>query len=159
MTTTPTTSQPTTRSTLRAWPASPALALLVLRVAVGAVFIAHGAQKVFIYGFAGTSGAFAEMGVPLSTIAGPLVGLVELIGGVLLVLGLATRVVAAALAADMLVATILVHVPFGIFVAEGGYELTLTLAAGAVAFVLAGAGRFSLDALLARRRGDELAAL
>lgn len=146
-----TASQSGTRSLVRAWPASTSLALLVLRVAVGAVFIAHGAQKVFVYGFAGTSGSFAEMGVPLAVIAGPLVGLVELIGGALLVLGLATRIVAGALAADMLVAAVLVHLPFGLFAAEGGYELPLALGASAVALILAGAGRVSLDALLTRR--------
>lgn len=146
-----TASQSGTRSLVRAWPASTSLALLVLRVAVGAVFIAHGAQKVFVYGFAGTSGSFAEMGVPLAVIAGPLVGLVELIGGALLVLGLATRIVAGALAADMLVAAVLVHLPFGLFAAEGGYELPLALGASAVALILAGAGRVSLDAVLTRR--------
>lgn len=139
-------------SKLRAWPASHALALLILRVAIGAVFIAHGAQKVFVYGFAGTSGSFADMGVPLAAVAGPFVGLLELIGGVLIVLGLATRVVAAALAVDMLVAMVLVHLSFGIFAAEGGYELTLVLAASAVTLVLAGAGRLSADAALTQRR-------
>src|SRR6187551_3788477 len=104
-----TTASPATRSRLRAWPASTSLALLVLRLAVGAVFIAHGAQKVFVYGLAGTGGSFADMGVPLAEIAGPVVGLVELIGGVFLVIGLATRLVGAALAVNMLVATLLVH--------------------------------------------------
>jgi len=137
---------------LRPRPASPMIALLILRVAVGTVFFAHGAQKVFVYGFAGTSGSFAEMGVPLASIAGPLVGLLELVGGALLVLGLATRVVAVALAADMAVASILVHLPFGIFAIEGGYELPLVLAASAIALVFAGAGRFSFDAFLTRGR-------
>lgn len=152
MSNTATAARPATRSKLRAWPASSSLALLVLRVAIGAVFIAHGAQKVFVYGFTGTSGSFADMGVPLAAVAGPLVGLLELIGGVLIVLGLATRVVAAALAVDMLVAMVLVHLSFGIFAAEGGYELTLVLAASAVTLVLAGAGRLSADAVLTQRR-------
>ncbi|MBX0301118.1 DoxX family protein [Cryobacterium sp. 1639] len=152
MSTSTTSPQTTSRSGLRAWPASPSLALLVLRLAVGAVFIAHGAQKVFVYGFAGTSGSFADMGVPLAEVAGPVVALLELIGGVLLVLGLGTRIAAAALAVDMLVATLLVHLTAGIFVAEGGYELTLVLGATAVALVLAGAGRYSVDAALAQRR-------
>jgi putative oxidoreductase len=120
-----TTTSSATRSPLRAWPASPALALLVLRVAVGAVFIAHGAQKVFVYGFAGTSASFADMGVPLEAVMGPLVALVELVGGVLLVLGLATRVAAVALAVDMLVATLLVHLTAGIFVPAGTHSTRL----------------------------------
>jgi putative oxidoreductase len=145
-----------TPSGLRAWPTSLSLALLVLRIAIGAIIIAHGAQKVFFYGFAGTGGSFAEMGVPLASIAGPVVGLVELIGGVLIVLGLATRVAALAVAIDMLVATILVHLPYGIFIADGGFELTLALLASSIAFVLAGAGRISIDALLTRRRSAQL---
>jgi len=156
MTTTATSAQPTARTGLRAWPASPSLALLVLRLAIGAVFIAHGAQKVFVFGFAGVSGSFADMGVPQAEIVGPMVGLLELIGGVLLVLGLATRVVAAALVVDMLVATVLVHLSAGIFVTEGGYELTLVLGATALALVLAGAGRYSVDAALTRRRAAQV---
>lgn len=152
MSTTTTAAQHATRSKLRAWPASPALALLVLRVAIGAVFIAHGAQKVFVYGFAGTSGSFAAMGVPLASAVGPLVAVLELVGGVLIVLGLATRVVAAALAVDMLVAIVLVHLPFSIFSADGGYELPLVLAATALTLAVAGAGRLSVDAVLTQRR-------
>jgi putative oxidoreductase len=147
-----TTSQPPSRSTLRVWPAFPALALLVLRLALGAIFIAHGAQKVFVYGFAGTSASFGDMGVPLEGVMGPLVALLELVGGILLVLGLATRVVAAALTVNMIVATLLVHLAAGIFVTEGGYELTLMLGAASLALVLAGPGRLSLDTVLTRRR-------
>lgn len=134
------------------WPASPALALLVLRVAIGAVFIAHGAQKLFVYGFAGTSGSFADMGVPLATVAGPFVGFIEFIGGMLLVVGLLTRIVAALLAVDMLVAGFLVHLPNGIFSTDNGFELPLALVAVAVAIIVAGAGRFSMDGVLAGRR-------
>ncbi|MCJ1675488.1 DoxX family protein [Rathayibacter sp. VKM Ac-2929] len=133
-------------------PSSPSVALLVLRLAVGAVFLAHGAQKVFVYGFAGTSGSFAQMGVPLADIAGPLVGLLELLGGLALLVGVATRFAALALAFDMLVATFLVHLPFGIFAADGGYELPLALIGGALALTIAGAGRISVDAALTRRR-------
>jgi putative oxidoreductase len=147
-----TTSRPASRSTLRVWPTSPALALLVLRLALGAVFIAHGAQKVFVYGFAGTSASFGDMGVPLEGVMGPLVALLELVGGTLLVLGLATRVVAAALTVNMIVATLLVHLAAGIFVTEGGYELTLMLGAASLALVLAGPGRLSLDTVLTQRR-------
>jgi putative oxidoreductase len=147
-----TATQPASRSALRVWPASPAFALLVLRLALGAVFIAHGAQKVFVYGFAGTSASFGDMGVPLEGVMGPLVALLELVGGILIVLGLGTRIVAAALTVNMIVATLLVHLTAGIFVAEGGYELTLMLGAASLALVLAGAGRLSVDAVLTQRR-------
>jgi putative oxidoreductase len=151
-----TTTTSASRTGIRAWPASTSLALLVLRLAVGAVFIAHGAQKVFVYGFVGTSGSFADMGVPMAEVAGPVVGLVELIGGILLVIGLATRLVGAALAVNMIVATFLVHFSAGIFAAEGGYELTLLLGASAIALILSGAGRLSLDAALTRRRAAQV---
>ena len=151
-TTTSTETSPTLQT--RTVPVAPSVALLVLRIAFGAIFIAHGAQKVFVYGFAGTSGSFAEMGVPMSELAGPVVGLLELIGGVLLVLGLGTRIVGFLLAVDMIVATFLVHLPAGIFAAEGGYELTLALAAAALTLTLAGAGRISLDALITRSRAN-----
>jgi putative oxidoreductase len=53
---------------------------------------------------------------------------------------------------DMIVATLLVHLPNGIFVADGGFELTLILAAAAITLALSGAGRFSLGALISSRR-------
>lgn len=140
------------RGGLRALPGSISAALLVLRVVIGAVFIAHGAQKLFFYGFAGTSGSFAQMGVPLPDLAGPLVGLIEFVGGIALVLGIATRIAAVLLAIDMIVAVFLVHLPFGIFAADGGYELPLALIGGAVAVILAGAGRYSLDAVVVTRK-------
>lgn len=140
------------RAGFTTWPSSSALALVVIRVAIGAVFIAHGAQKLFVFGFDGTSGSFAQMGVPLAAFAGPLVGIVEFVGGMLIVLGLLTRAAAIALAVDMLVATFLVHLPNGIFAADNGFELPLALIAVALALVIAGAGRFSLDAVITRRR-------
>jgi putative oxidoreductase len=136
----------------RSLPAAPSLGLLVLRLVFGAIFIAHGAQKVFVFGFAGVGGSFAEMGVPMAEIVGPIVGLLELVGGILLVIGLGTRIVGILLAINMIVATILVHLPSGIFASEGGYELTLALAAAALALALTGAGKFSVDALIKHRR-------
>lgn len=134
-------------------PTSSSTALLLLRLAIGSIFIAHGAQKLFVYGFAGTSGSFAEMGVPFSDVTGPVVGLVEFVGGIAVVLGIATRVFSLALTLDMVVAIFLVHLPFGIFAADGGYELPLALIGGALALAIAGAGRISIDAIAVRRRG------
>ncbi|MDQ3398225.1 MAG: DoxX family protein, partial [Deinococcota bacterium] len=66
--------------------------LAILRLALGTVFVAHGAQKFFEFGLAGTIGAFSQMGIPLAGIAAPLVMALELVGALLL-MGLLTRFV------------------------------------------------------------------
>jgi putative oxidoreductase len=91
------------------------------------------------------------MGVPLPAISAPLVAGLELVGGVLLLLGLLTRPVALLLAIDMLVAMLLVHLPNGFFLPQG-IEFTLILLAGSLALVMTGPGALSLDAVLANRR-------
>ena len=127
------------------------VALAVLRAVIGTVFIAHGGQKLVVFGLAGVAGAFGSMGIPLAGIVGPAVALVEFVGGLALVFGLLTRISAAALAVVMTGAVLLVHLPAGFF-APNGIEFSLTLFAASVALALTGAGRFSVDATLARRR-------
>ncbi|MFD6816017.1 DoxX family protein [Microbacterium sp. NPDC060132] len=131
---------------------APSLGLLILRVVTGAIFAAHGAQKIFEYTIPGTIGSFAGMGVPFAEIAAPVVSFVELIGGILLMLGLFTRPVGVVLAIDMLVALVLVHLPAGLWVGEGGYEFVAVLGAAALALALTGAGRFSIDGAVLRGR-------
>ena len=131
------------------------LGLTVLRVVLGTTFLLHGWQKVTEWTVAGTQASFAQMGVPAAELAAPLAAVLELVGGLMLLLGLGTRVVAALLALTMLGALVLVHLHAGFFAADGGIELVLLLAAASVLFVLAGAGRWSLDHLVAaRRRGS-----
>jgi putative oxidoreductase len=135
-------------------PASPRqldLGLAIMRVVTGIVFAAHGGQKLFVYGFAGVTGAFGQMGVPMPGVVGPLVALVEFLGGLALVAGLLTRLASVGLAAVMLGAIFLVHLAAGFF-APQGFEFPLTLVAATLALLFTGAGRFSLDALLAGRR-------
>ena len=132
--------------------AAASLGLLVLCIVVGAVFTAHGAQKIFEYTIPGTIGSFAGMGVPMPEIAAPFVAFVELIGGILLVLGLFTRLAGILLAIDMVVALVLVHLAAGLWVGEGGYEFVAVLGAAALALALTGAGRFSLDGAFLRGR-------
>ena len=127
------------------------LGLLVLRVVVGVVFIAHGSQKLFTYGLAGITGGFEQMGVPMASVAAPLVTFVELIGGVALILGFLTPIAAALLAIDMLGAILFVHGKNGLFL-PNGYEFALTLLAANVTLLLAGPGAAAVDNALGNRR-------
>ncbi|MFB4351444.1 DoxX family protein [Microbacterium sp. CR_7] len=132
--------------------AAPSFGLLVLRLVVGGIFAAHGAQKVFEYTIPGTIASFSGMGIPLPEIAAPLVAFLELVGGILLALGLFTRPVGILLAIDMIVALVAVHLPAGLWVGEGGYEFVAVLGVAALALAFTGAGRFSLDGAFLRGR-------
>jgi len=123
------------------------IGLAILRVAVAAVFINHGRQKLFVYGFAGVTGAFTQMGVPFPGVMGPLIGLLEFFGGIALAVGFLTRLLGVAFALDMLGAILLVQLKKGF----SGYEFEFLLLGASAALFLTGAGRFSVDAFLAGR--------
>ncbi|MEV6413709.1 DoxX family protein [Kribbella sp. NPDC051718] len=126
------------------------LVLLIARVGLGVVFIAHGWQKFRTNGLDGTAAGFDQMGVPAPTLSAYYAAAVELIGGAALVLGVLTTVAGVLLAIDMAGAFLFVHMSNGVFVADGGWELVVVLGLFALALAAIGAGRFSLDNTLTR---------
>jgi putative oxidoreductase len=133
---------------LRNYDALQQYGIALLRVSVGIVFIMHGSQKLFTYGYQGVVGSMGQMGIPAPEIAAVLIMAAEFIGGILLLLGLFTRLAAIPIAFAMLVAILQVHLKNGFFAGGGGYEFPLTLAVAATALVLTGSGAWALDNVL-----------
>ena len=126
--------------------------LLVTRVILGVVLVAHGWQKFTEWGIAGTTASFQQMGIPAPPVSALIASIVELGGGVLLILGLFTTVAGILVALNMLGAVLFVHAPHGVFVAGNGWELVAVIGLASLVFALVGPGRISLDALIAGRR-------
>lgn len=125
------------------------LAMLVLRLVVGLLFVGHGAQKLFGAfggaGLEGTAAGFDRMGLHPPRVHAMAAGCAELGAGLLLALGLLTPLGAALVVAVMTTAVITVHARNGLWNTEGGFEFNLTLIAAAFAMVGAGPGAWSLD--------------
>ncbi|MFC4654999.1 DoxX family protein [Rheinheimera marina] len=128
---------------------------LALRVPVGVIFAAHGAQKLFGwfggYGLEGTGGWMDSIGLSPGILMAFLAGAAEFFGGLALILGLLTRPAAAALTVAMLVAIFSVHIQNGLFMSNNGYEFGLALLAASVSLLLSGAGKASVDNLIASK--------
>jgi len=120
--------------------------IAILRIVVGIVFMMHGGQKLFVMGIGHFSATLHQLGIPLPHFFGLVVTLVELFGGLAMLLGLFTGWAAALLACDMLVALFRVHLRNGFFL-PAGFEYALTLLAANVAIFLTGPG-----GLTSRRR-------
>lgn len=130
-------------------------AALALRVPVGLILSAHGAQKLFGWfgggGLQGTAQWLTSIGLEPGLLMALLAGGAEFFGGLALIFGLLTRPAALAGAFTMLVAILSVHISNGLFMENGGYEFALSLLAASVALMFQGAGRLSLDGLLVKR--------
>lgn len=127
------------------------LLILLARVGLGVIFLAHGWQKFVTNGIAATQQGFAAMGAPAPELSAVIAATIELAGGIGLIIGLATPVWAALLFATMVGAFLIAHTGHGLFVAKGGFELVLALAAPMLLLIVTGAGRFSVDGLLGAR--------
>ena len=125
---------------------------LALRIPIGIIFVAHGAQKLFGafggYGLEGTGQFMASLGLTPGYLMALLAGSAEFFGGLALLFGVLVRPAAAALAVAMLVAILSVHADKGLFVDKNGYEFALALLAASVSLLISGAGRLSVDATL-----------
>ncbi|MEO7367695.1 MAG: DoxX family protein [Gemmatimonadaceae bacterium] len=126
------------------------LGLTFLRIVTGVVFAAHGYQKFFTMGIPGVTGFFTQVGAPLPHLSAVLVASIELVGGIALILGLFTRLVAIPLAIDMLMAIVLVHFKNGL-TGPMGMELVLVLMSATTALAVAGPGALAIDAIFGGR--------
>lgn len=128
-------------------------AALVLRLTLGVMFVAHGLLKVLVFTPAGTAGFFASLGLP-GWLAYPTMG-AEIIGGLLLIAGVQTRLVALALI-PILLGSLWAHSGNGWLFSNqhGGWEYSAFLTMSAVVQVLLGDGAWSLKSLLARRQPE-----
>jgi putative oxidoreductase len=122
---------------------------LALRVAVGIIFVAHGAQKLFAwfggYGLEGTAGWMESIGLGPGLLMATLAGSAEFFGGLLLLVGFLVRPAALVLGITMIVAIVTVHLENGLFMSANGYEFGLALLAVTVSLLIRGAGSLSVD--------------
>lgn len=125
---------------------------LLLRFAVGPIFLFSGLEKV-VPGTDATVAYFADLGIPSPEILGPAIAWLELVGGVLLLAGVLTRITAALFVSEMAVALLVVRFPVAVdadsvAAAMVAVRLELLIAVAAACLVLLGGGRWSVDRLI-----------
>jgi putative oxidoreductase len=124
----------------------------LLRIVVGIMFLMHVATKFKLGADAVAANVFAKNGIEPALLWTYVVMLLESVGGVCLIIGLFTRFFAAALAIEMLVALLFVHMQKGYAAGGGGYEYVLLIGAACFLFAIRGGGPYSVD----RAIGKEL---
>jgi putative oxidoreductase len=123
------------------------LAPFVLRVAAGLIFLVHGWQKLGM-GVDGVAGMLGSLGFPLPVLMALVLIFAELVGGIMLIVGLFTHWVAKVLAFVALVAWLTVHASKGFLISAGGFEFIMLIFAATVAIAILGPGRWSVDRAL-----------
>lgn len=144
------TERPRTQADKMSQQVEPALlrwGLVPLRVVVGLVFLAHGGQKLFVFGLGGTADIMGKLGLPLPSLSAAVVIAAELLGGFAILSGLYARWASAALAIEMVVAILVARVHGGFF-APYGFEFELTLLGACLTFAALGSGGISLERML-----------
>lgn len=126
------------------------LGLLIARLLLGTILIAHGWQKVSDIGSVQTM--FDGMGVPLPQVSAYIAAGIEFGGGIALILGLLTPLFGILAALNMLGAALIAHTGNGVLASDGGWELPGAIGACALALAVAGPGRIAADAFLFRSR-------
>jgi putative oxidoreductase len=127
-------------------------AVLLVRLLAGGVFLSEGIQK-FLYPVELGTGRFIKIGIPAPDVMAPFVGVVEIVCGVLLIAGLLTRLAAVPLIVDITVAISTTKIP--ILMKQGFWAMAheartdWCMLLGSVFLMLAGAGAWSIDAMLA----------
>ena len=126
--------------------------LLILRLTLGLIVAAHGAQKLFGWfdgpGLEGSAAGLERVGVRPGWPWALISGAVEFGGGLLVAVGLLTPIAALLVAGNLLVAILTVHLPKGLWNSDGGYEFPLALLGGLVALSLVGPGRLAIDTVV-----------
>jgi putative oxidoreductase len=121
----------------------------LIRIVIGIVFMMHGSQKLFGLfgggGLEGTAGYMASIGIEPSYLMALLAGSGEFFGGLLLLLGLFTRLGALATTIVCLVALFTVHISNGFFMSNNGFEYVLVLLIASISMFLVGGGNYSVD--------------
>ncbi len=121
------------------------IALLIARLLLGTVMFAHGWQKMVLNGIGRTTEGFEKLSIPLAIISASFVTVVEFAGSVMLIVGALTPLVSGLMLVIMVGAGVFVHIPKGIFISNGGWELVGVIAAGMIALAATGPGRYSID--------------
>lgn len=128
------------------------ISMTILRIIVGIIFIAHGSQKLFGlfggYGLEGTGQFMVSIGLQPGYLMALLAGLGEFVGGLLVLVGLFTRLGSLLLIAVSLVAMFVVHIHNGFFMSGNGFEYILTLLTVSIVLLIEGSGKYSIDNII-----------